>query len=160
MMGEKLDQYKQKHDPNGVTPSIRNGVLTSYTKRIDDCLKDNMNDRVKEIPEQTKCDSDTVVKNEVIDSDEDGQKLEPSKPIDTSGSGKRENDNQSPIRNPTTSFSVADILDPRKFTGATTGSKSMDPGSGRIHPWLVRKHGDNPEDSEDERMMDDSGIKK
>ena len=59
---------------------------------------------------------------------------------------------RSPIRVNTTSFSVADILDPGKFTGVKLSPK------GSWHPWLQR--GDRElghEDSDDECMIDESG---
>ena len=60
---------------------------------------------------------------------------------------------RSPIRVNTTSFSVADILDPGKFTGV----KVSPPGS--WHPWLQRgDRGPEHDDSDDECMIDESGI--
>ena len=59
---------------------------------------------------------------------------------------------RSPIRVNTTSFSVADILDPGKFTGVKLSPK------GSWHPWLQRGNRElGHEDSDDDCMIDESG---
>ena len=60
------------------------------------------------------------------------------------GSPNRE---QSPVRVNSTSFSVADILDPGKFTGQKSS----------WHPWLQRECREMRDDSDDDCMIDDSG---
>ena len=61
-------------------------------------------------------------------------------------------DDTEPARANTTSFSVLDILDPRKFTGST----GPEPEKG-LHPWLQGKGRQTDEDSEDDCGMDDAG---
>lgn len=109
--------------------------------------------------------SDTTVKvteSEVSQKDRDNhdkscasvaKNQETQKPEVETESSASVDHGQSPVKINTTSFSVADILDPGKFTGVKFSS------SRSWHPWLQRDDKEMmvADDSDGEGMIDDSG---
>ena len=156
---------------------IRKNIFSIYAKEFDfkhNVTKPNLSENAKCDPDDSekgnvKSDQEKIVihekKNDISKPDSPANGGEYSNktgsPVKEVENGQRpevENESpaarsgQSPVRVNTTSFSVADILDPGKFTGVKLSPKRS------WHPWVQREDGEMVEESDEECMIDDSGI--
>lgn len=148
---------------------FRKDIVTMYVKQMEKCIE-KQQDNCDVISEQCdRLDSDETNSKDSNDgcttltttspSPQNEPNVEESslsvKCVKNNATGNADNSRHeghvSPVRVSTTSFSVSDILDPKKFTGCNGGSKRIN--SSHIEPWLARKrrHTDDLE-SDDETL--------
>lgn len=149
---------------------FRKNIVTMYVKQMEKCIEQQQesNDIHSEMCERADSDDSdvkeaddvTTTANEIPASptQKSQNNDEPHRSVNCVKNNSTGNDEKtgdeghvSPVRVSTTSFSVSDILDPKKFTGSNGSSKQIN--TAHIQPWLSRKrrHTDDM-DSDEERL--------
>ena len=157
---------------NAKIDELRKNIFSIYAKEFDlkhkvafdagnkdKCINDT-SEHTESVTDVSTCNTNDVPNNTKVVSCPDGdtgleQTDNTESPVKEQGSAEeqvRKNPGSpsrepSPVRGNSTSFSVADILDPGKFTGPKSS----------WHPWLQRECREMRDDSDDDCMIDDSG---
>lgn len=156
-MSKPATQEKSVFEANGPKCDYRTGLLTMFARKYDEELKAG----TKVVSKGSNKGSDSSDAIESVEEDGGETSAPEMTRSETEHPGdvvKREQNNQSPVTQRTTAFSVSDILDPRKFTGSQSKRCGNIPDiPGTVHPWLINKNGEL-EESDDDRLRDDSGL--
>ena len=156
-MGEHTTLDKSIADTNGLKCDYRKGILNMYAQHFDEKLTNGDNSDVEELRESSDASSKLFEPNKTGDDNKPPENgASRSENFAKDNVANREQNNKSPSLANTTSFSVLDILDPRKFTGSTKNDGSQTHKARSLHPWLSRKVRDVDE-LDEERLRDDSG---
>lgn len=161
-MGEKSESNRSTGDNNDFVDSLRNNIIALYAKtremenkQVEEGFASvSRQDRTKDSNENAEhCKALPVFQNPSASVTKSNQEAPNGSSENDNKANKNVEQDRSPARNTVTAFSVADILDPGKFTG--TGKGNVLPSKAQIHPWLLRPDMDMNE-SDDEKLMDDS----
>lgn len=156
-MNKSVTQEKSVSETNGPKCDYRTSLLTMYARKYDEELKAD----TQVVSKDSNKGSDSPGAIESVEEDEGETSASEMTRSETEHLGdvvKREQNNQSPVTQRTTAFSVSDILDPRKFTGSQSKRCGNIPDMpSTVHPWLTNKDGEL-EESDDDRLRDDSGL--
>lgn len=163
------DDSTDSENNNKITGDFRKNIMNIYVKEIGNCMerhivceKENAQSGTnEELADEKDADDDDVTKR-VPDSetrvrgdvsDEDSGNVR--NVADRGAADVNDSQCRSPVRVSTTSFSVSDILDPKKFTGCNGTSKGIQ----NVHtqPWLPRKRRRDEDSESEEDRMEENG---
>ncbi|XP_060567006.1 homeobox protein slou-like [Ruditapes philippinarum] len=154
-MGEHTKLDKSITDSNGLKCDYRKGIINMYKQHFDEKHLNGEKSEAEDLLESSETSSklfESKKTEECVKGPNDDTNRREIAANDNAV--HREQNNRSPVLANTTSFSVSDILDPKKFTGSTKNGGSNSHKARVIHPWLSRKDNDADE-LEDERLRED-----